>query len=442
MTNELEERKRRRKKKRNRRRLLGLLGFILMLVYIPAIWKWLFSVNHEIGVVRTATLEVKAPLEGILIRNETTLKSPGTGIIIPTINNGERVAKSREVASFIQSNMRDVVENYRQMEIDILKRVVSEFDSASGTQRELWKAAIETQIKRLTDLSNSGDLSEAEDIRGSVDRVLEVRARYMLENDVLKDKLKEEKKELERLRSNVQKSVESIVSSKSGVVLYKCDGSEEKYTQENRYSITLEDIEKAVTEPINAEKSLTPAEISVKENELFGKIISNDKCWITFRIPEKQGAEISVLYEKARLNEKEISFEIEVEGIEERIPVTIEKIGDKNKDFQIFTASMTKHIESTMDHRSVKGNLFIKSITGMKVPIRSLFNVNEVDDTADLAILRMNKVKFVRVQIAARQDNYAIIDNIDTTDTENSVNIFDIYLVNPKNIVEGQVIDK
>ena len=165
MTNELEERKRRRKKKRNRRRLLGLLGFILMLVYIPAIWKWLFSVNHEIGVVRTATLEVKAPLEGILIRNETTLKSPGTGIIIPTINNGERVAKSREVASFIQSNMRDVVENYRQMEIDILKRVVSEFDSASGTQRELWKAAIETQIKRLTDLSNSGDLSEAEDIR-------------------------------------------------------------------------------------------------------------------------------------------------------------------------------------------------------------------------------------------------------------------------------------
>ena len=78
----------------------------------------------------------------------------------------------------------------------------------------------------------------------------------------------------------------------------------------------------------------------------------------------------------------------------------------------------------------------------MKIPIRSLFNINEVDDTADLAILKMNKVRFVRVQIAARQDNYAIIENIDTTDTENSVNIFDIYLVNPKNVVEGQVIDK
>lgn len=442
MTNEIEERIRKRKKKRSRRRLLGFLGFVLMLVYIPAIWKWVFSVNQEIGVIRTATLEIKAPFEGILIRNETLLKSPGTGIIIPTVQNGERVAKGREVASYIQSNMRDVVENYRQMEVEILKRVVAEFDSTSGTQRELWKSAVETQIKRLTDISNSGDLSEAKDIRCSIDRVLEARARYMLEDTALKDSLKEEKKELERLRSNVQKSVMSIISSNSGVVLYKCDGLEEDYTPDNRYGVTIEDIEKVSADQDNTEKSLTPAEISVKENEPFGKIISNDKCWLAFRIPEKQGAEISLFYEKARLNEKEVSFEIEIDGIEERIPVTIEKTGDKNEDYQIFIARMTKFIESTMDHRAIKGNLFINSVTGMKIPIRSLFNINEVDDTADLAILRMNKVKFVRVQIAALQDNYAIIENIDTTDTENSVNIFDIYLVNPKNVVEGQVIDK
>jgi len=137
-----------------------------------------------------------------------------------------------------------------------------------------------------------------------------------------------------------------------------------------------------------------------------------------------------------------VTFEIEIEGIDERIPVTIEKTGEKDNDYQIFTARMTEQIESTMDFRTVRGNIFTKSVTGMKIPIRSLFNINDVDDTADLAILRMNKVKYVRVKIAARQDNYAIIENIDATDTENSVNIFDIYLVNPKNIMEGQVIDK
>lgn len=442
MTNELEERNRRRKAKRNRRRLFSLLGFILLLIYVPALWKWVFSVNHEIGVVKTATLEVKAPFEGILIRKETLLESPGTGIMIPTIQNGERVPKGREVASFIQSNMRDVVENYRQMEVEILKRVVTEFDSAAGSQREIWESAIETQIKRLTSVSNTGDLSQAEDLRGSVDRVLEARARYMLESGSLADKLKNEKNELERLRSNVKNSVESIISSESGVVLYKCDGYEDKYTAENRHSITFDDIEKAMAEKNDQEKSLTPAEINVKENEPFGKIISNDEGWLSFRLKEKQGAEISVLFEKAKLKEKEISFEIELDGTDERISVTIEKAGEKNEDYQIFTGRMIKLIESTMDYRAVKGNLFVKSITGMKIPIRSLFNINEVDDTADLAILRMNKVKFVRVQIVGKQDNYAIIENIDTTDTENSVNIFDIFLVNPKNIAEGQVIDK
>lgn len=65
-----------------------------------------------------------------------------------------------------------------------------------------------------------------------------------------------------------------------------------------------------------------------------------------------------------------------------------------------------------------------------------------MDDTADIAIVEMDKAKFVRVKIVARQDSNAIIENIDTTDTENSVNIFDVFLVNPKNIVEGQVIER
>ncbi len=442
MTNEVAERNKRRKVKRNRRRLIGLLGFILMLVYIPALWKWLFSVNHEIGVVRTATLEVKEPLEGIIIRNETLLKSPGTGILIPTIQNGERVPKGREVASYIQSNMLDVVDNYRQMEVEILKRVVTEFDNATGSQREIWESAIETQIRRLSSLSNSGDLSQAQDIRSSVDRVLEARARYMLDSGSFEDKLKDEKAELERLRSNVNKSVKSIIASESGIVLYKYDGWEETYTAESIYDVTFEDIEKALNENNSTEKSLTPAEISVKEGEPFGKLISNNVGWISFKIPNKQGAEISLLFEKAKLNEKKISFEVEIDGVDERIPVTIEKVGEKNEDYQLFTASMTKLIENTMDYRAVKGNLVLESVTGMKIPIRSLFNINEVDDTADIAIVKMDKAKFIRVQIVARQDNYAIIENIDTTDTENSVNIFDVFLVNPKNIVEGQVIDK
>jgi len=442
MINELEEKSRKRKIKRRRRRLLSLLGFVLVLIYIPAIWKWIFSVNHELGVIRTATLEMKTPIEGLLFRKELLLKSPGTGILFPVIQNGERVGKGNEIASYIQSSLRDVVESYKQSEIDILKRVVAGYDASAGADREMWESAIESQIARLTEISNSGDLSNAEDIRSSIDRVLEARARAMLESNSTADSFKNEKAELERLRSNVKKSVTSVYSPEAGIIMYKCDGFEEVYPYENRYNITVEDISKVLTENDTQEKTFTPSEISVKENEAFGKLIFNDEAWITFSVSEKQAKEITVLFEKAKMNERELSLEIEIEGIQERIPVTIENIGEESEGVRLITAKMSKMIEKTMDYRAVKGNLVITSVTGMKVPLRSLFNINSVDDTADIAIVEMEKAKFVRVKIVARQDSNAIIENIDTTDTDNCVNIFDVFLVNPKNVVEGQVIER
>ncbi len=440
--NELEERSRKRKAQRNRRRLFSLLGFILLLIYIPALWNWVFSVNHEIGAIKTATLEIKVPLQGVLFRKEMVLTSPGDGIVIPDIQNGERVAKGDEVASYIQSNTRDVVENYRQMELEILKRVVAKFDNATGSEREAWEAAIEKQITKLSGLSNTGDLSDANAIRNAVDHVLEARARFMLENGSLIDSLKNEKNELERLRSNIEKSVKSISSPISGIVSYHCDGLEEQYIPEKRHDITLEQINQVVEAQTTPDNWLTPPEINAKRDEVYGKLVTNDEGWITLSIPDKQGQEIAVLYEKAKLDNKVLTFEVEIDGFEENIPVTLEEVGEQKDDFRKLIVRMTKFIEKTMNLRSFNGNLIMQSVTGMKVPLRSLFNENTVDDTADIAIVEMNKVIFKRVHIIGRQDSYAIIENLDPTNAEKSVQIFDIYLVNPKNVVEGQVVEK
>ena len=123
------------------------------------------------------------------------------------------------------------------------------------------------------------------------------------------------------------------------------------------------------------------------------------------------------MFEKANLNNEVITIEIEIDGIQDRIPAILERVGEEKDGVQIITAKMSKMIEKTMDYRAFKGNLVINSVTGMRVPQKSLFNLNTIDDTADIAILEMDKAKFVRVRIIARQDNNAIIENIDTTDT-------------------------
>jgi hypothetical protein len=442
MENEIAERKKKRKVNRRRRRLLNFLGFILMLIYIPAIWNWLFSVNHEIGVIKTDTIEIKAPVKGIFIRKELTIKSPGDGIVIPAIQYGERVAKGKDIADFIQNDVKDIVENYRQMEIEILKRVVAEFDSSAGSERDLWESTIEDQLEKLTALSNTGDLTSAESIRNALDNVLESKARYMLDSKNLSRQMSSQKEELERLRNKIKNSVTGISSPISGIVSYHSDGYEEIYTPDRRNALTVDEINRIFNEELISSRWLTPTEIGVKENDIFCKITENDEAWISFIVPEKEGEEIAIKFEKAKLENQAISFELEVNGIDNRIPATIESIGEKNNGFIVITARITSMIERTLSLRAMEGNIVIQSVTGMKIPLRSLFNENQVDNTADIAIVEMNKAKFQRIKILGRQDSYAIIENLDPKNQEKCVNIFDIYLVNPKNIEEGQAIEK
>lgn len=442
MGNELEDKIKKRKARRNRKRLLSFLGFILLLIYIPAVWNWAFSNNYEIGVLKTATLEIKVPIQGMMIRKELTIKSPGDGIIIPSLQYGDRAAKGDVIASFIKTDTRDVVENYRQMEIEILKRVVSEFDSSSGSERELWQETIEKQIEKLTELSNTGDMSTAASVRNVVDHILESKARTMLESDNVKSSLKSEKQELERLRSSIDQSVNNLNSSVPGIVSYYTDGYEETIIPEERYDVTIKKINEILEQKDSANNLPAPPEIGVKKDQIFGKIVSNYESWITFYVPEDEGKELSVLFEKAKLNNEVLSFDLELEGLNDRIPITLEKIGEQKDGFLKITARMTKFIERTMNLRAVTGNILVQNVTGMKVPLRSLFDENPVDNTADIAIVIMDKAVFKRVQIVGREDSYAIIENIDASDAEKRVNIFDIYLVNPKNIIEGQVIEK
>ena len=98
-------------------------------------------------------------------------------------------------------------------------------------------------------------------------------------------------------------------------------------------------------------------------------------------------------------------------------------------------------IEKTIDLRYVHADLILESIKGLKVPIRSLTNRNTHDSTADIVLVRFNRAVTKRVTIIAQQDTFAVIDAVEGSSDTDPVSIFDIYVVNPQNIEEGQVID-
>ena len=88
-------------------------------------------------------------------------------------------------------------------------------------------------------------------------------------------------------------------------------------------------------------KSPLPSEINAKADEPYAKLIFNDKAWIVFLVPEKQGERFHIT-SKARLNDSYLSLQIELDGINERIPVVIEQVYDKENGFCKVIAYMDK----------------------------------------------------------------------------------------------------
>jgi len=161
-----------------------------------------------------------------------------------------------------------------------------------------------------------------------------------------------------------------------------------------------------------------------------------------FCISNDMAKELRVQFEKEQMNGKTLELQVELDDMNQRIPIEIEGFGESDGKRTVVIARMNRFIEQTMDMRGVAGNLILQSVSGMKVPIESLTNINQVDQTADIIIVEMYKARYKRVRIVARQDYYAIIENLEGVSQEELVNIFDLYIVDPRNIEEGQVIEQ
>ena len=150
-----------------------------------------FSVNYEIAAISISTLEIKEPVNGLIIRNETPVKSPGTRILIPSIQYGEKV-KGNEIVSFIKSDMKDIV----KLQADggrNFKRVVSNL-TVQQVERHVWENALKPQIAKLTEISDTG-IYPTPTLSGiRIDKILEAKARYMLEDRTIMLKMGKEKR--------------------------------------------------------------------------------------------------------------------------------------------------------------------------------------------------------------------------------------------------------
>lgn len=420
------------RKKHHKVRFTRVLLVLFALLYLPALWNWLFNGGVETDVLDNGLLELTIPSEGVFIREETAIKAPREGIIIPRVNSAERVPNQFDLAMLIDETSQITLQKIAELEENIIRQV------AEGSPRILdesseFRAQVQSAANKLSILARNRNLQAVKEIRATLERLLYQRNKEVFEGRGDRLYLRNEKDQLDQLKQNLEKNATMIQADFSGLVVWDDIPLDEKYRHDNIEQLTPEDlkIKGRQSAPENNLQTIGVDEaFSVSQDQTFARLVSNDKSWYVCMVDSKKAGQIKT----------GDSVGLKIEELDNTIPCTVEAmqpIGDQTKVSLVFN----RMVEQTVQLRNVKAELVIKSVEGLKIPVRSLANRNSLDNTADIILVRFNRAVIKRVAVIAEQDTFAIIDTVKGSVETDPVNIFDIYVVNPQNIEEGQVID-
>ncbi len=436
--------RRTRRKRRNGSRWAGLLVILVMALYIPAMWKWFFTPGVETGIIQEDTLEMKVAMTGVFVRDETLLRAPDTGSILPVARYGQRVPAYGAVASFLSNGSEDAYRQYRNAEVEILRRVAEAAVESGDVFASTIGLLSKEEVSQLARSANNGAITEAALLRLSIDKRLDEQLRSLAESSSAAGYLEEEKQELQRLETRMNKSVTTVRAAVPGIVCYRFDGYETVLRPDAVSNLTLGAIDMIPLDQNRASGWITPEEIAVKIDDPYGKVVQNDASWFVFEVDAETGKTVSARLESAKLAKFTTSMQAEIEGISGRVTFELESVTlpPEGETRALVVGKLTRRVEQTLEMRKVAGALVVQSLKGMKVPRKALINHNVVDGTADIMLARINRASLRRVQVLGIQDSWAVIENLENGDVSDRVSVYDLYLQDPDGIQDGQTLQK
>ena len=420
----------RSEKKAAKKSRLSFILIIFALLYLPALWNWIFHDSIDTEILNTGLLELRIPIEGAFVRQEAVIKAPGEGIIIPKTNQLERVPNKYTIAYMVDKNSKQTLERINKMEKEIIRHAIEESSNSIDGNPE-FRNKVQNEINELSKTAINKTMEPIMEIRSALEQLLSQRNKEIFNSKDDKLYLQNEKDELYKLKNQLSDNAVEIKAEFSGLIIWD-DLYDEKYNPANMGLLSQEDLSldniKDSKNAIQLEKS--DDYFTVNENQIIARLVNNEKTWFVCNVVTKKAEQIK---------QNDILF-LKLDGMDERFPCTVETIQPAEDKTRIIL-SITRMVEETIHQRKIKADLIINSIKGLRVPSRSLTNINPNDNTADIILVRLNRAINKRVKILAQQDSIAIISALPDSKETDPVRIFDMYVVNPQNISEGQVIE-
>ncbi len=413
--------------KRQKIKIGSIMLLLFLVIYVPSLFHWASGKSIATDIIRMDVIEDSVNTDACLIRDEEVIISPFEGKYIPEVNEGEKVPANFRVATVLKDSSEKTLDKIRKLDEDILKRQKENSKNQVIFSQDIVKLDVEIsdKVKSLAAISGSGSFEKYEDLKDELDSTIKKKASVLGGIGTADGSLNALKDERKRLQDIVDSSTRNIVSTQPGIISYTVDGFEGDIKPSGIKELTVKTLENIKTK--NAQIKSTSRNVEV--NKPFAKIIKGIDAYFAAVIDTKNADFIKV--------DKRIK--LRVNDVNKVISGTVVHKSGEESGKCVVVIKTDRLISDTAYMRRANIDLIKNSYSGLKVPLKSL--IGPYGKKARIVLVKANYASIRDVIIEGKNSEFAIVRGEESS-FDKGVNLYDTYVINPRNIEEGQLINK
>ncbi len=414
-------------------RLRSLLIIIFICLYIPSFLHWVTGQDISTDTIRIGVIEDSINVEACLFRTERVLISPFNGTIAPYVTEGERIAANGKIAVVIGDSSKKLLDQLAALNLKLLGALKQKGDNKEFFSGDLLKLdqSIAGKVKNLAVMVNSGNLTGTGQIKTDIDGLMAKRAEISGDYGNGDTYIADLKKEKERINSKIAAETKDIRSDTAGFVSFTIDGFEEKLPPEYICKADPDDID-VIFRSAKTGNSMAKEKNSLIAGQPYAKLIEGYQTFLVFITgPEN----LNYLSEGDKIRQVRINdIGVVTQG-------TINHISDIKGHRRTVSIAINRYSGELSNLRFVNADIIKNRHEGLKVPLKSLIRNTGKESEASIMLVRNSAAVLKGVEIISCTDKWAIIKGSNGNAATGNVALYDTYIINPKNIKEGQVVE-
>ncbi len=354
-------------------------------------------------------------ITGLIIRNETLVKSQSGGVMHFIASDGSRVAKDGVIANIYDNESASItLTNIDSVNTKIadIEEMLS-YNDLEAADLDMINSRVQKSLDSMIVSVSGGNYNNYSERKENLLSALNRRQIAMGETADFSSQLAALKSELATLSASLPAAKGTIKAEKSGYFVSKTDGYEQTLTTDILDALTPEKLDS-----VKAEQ--TPADV-------IGKIVSDYEWYIAAKVSINES-----------LKYKEGDSLIIYTSVKSypQMPVTVKKINISESSSSAVLLFECSDMNSELaSMRSGPMTVVKKEYSGLKVPKNAL---RVVDSKRGVYVLTGMQIKFVEVNVLFSNDSYIICEK--QTEDENVLRLYDEVVTRGKNLYDGKIV--